>query len=222
MRRAPPSRKPRLKAAPLAAAPSPPRRRAPKGSDRSRRATSETRAGDRAGWIIQIGATDDADKANDLLIRARAKNRATLASAKPLTEKVKKGEDVFYRARFAGLDSATAESACRSLKKSGFSCFARATIEIRVSAMSVQQDVLGLIDPRSQSGRAAMVWMKLLHQRTMRADDFLGARALRQAQDFIRFVARHRVAAAASPPPRLALTLVCVTPAGKPAVEISL
>jgi D-alanyl-D-alanine carboxypeptidase len=47
-----------------------------------------------------------------------------LASATPLTEKVKKGEDVFYRARFAGLDSATAESACRSLKKSGFSCFA--------------------------------------------------------------------------------------------------
>ncbi|HYA73269.1 MAG TPA: serine hydrolase [Roseiarcus sp.] len=84
----------------------------------------ETRAGDRTGWIIQIGATDDANKANDLLIRARAKDRAMLASAKPLTEKVKKGEDVFYRARFAGLDSATAESACRSLKKSGFSCFA--------------------------------------------------------------------------------------------------
>ena len=57
-----------------------------------------------------------------------------------------------------------------------------------------------------------MVWMKLLHQRTMRADDFLGARALRQAQDFIRFVARHRLAAPASPPPLLALTLVCVTP----------
>ena len=58
------------------------------------------------------------------MIRARAKNRATLASAKPFTEKVKKGEDVFYRARFAGLDSASAETACRSLKKSGFPCFA--------------------------------------------------------------------------------------------------
>jgi D-alanyl-D-alanine carboxypeptidase len=84
----------------------------------------EARAGDRAGWIIQIGATDDANKANDLLVRARAKDRAMLATAKPLTEKVKKGEDVFYRARFAGLDSATAESACRTLKKSGFACFA--------------------------------------------------------------------------------------------------
>ena len=88
--------------------------------------------------------------------------------------------------------------------------------------MSVQQNILGLIDPRGQSGRAAMVWMKLLHQSSVRADDFLGARAFRQAQDFIRLVARHRVAAAASPPPRLGLTLVCVTPAGKPAVEICL
>jgi len=84
----------------------------------------EARAGDRGGWIIQIGASDDEAKVADLLIQARAKSGAMLASAKPLTEKVMKGEDVFYRARFAGLDSASAESACRSLKKSGFSCFA--------------------------------------------------------------------------------------------------
>ncbi len=84
----------------------------------------EARAGDRSGWVIQIGASDDEAKVADLLIQARAKSGATLASAKSLTEKVTKGEDVFYRARFAGLDSASAESACRSLKKSGFSCFA--------------------------------------------------------------------------------------------------
>lgn len=76
------------------------------------------------GWIIQIGATDDAAKATALLARARERNRAALGAAKPLTEKVRKGEDVFYRARFAGLDSASAESACRSLKRTGFSCFA--------------------------------------------------------------------------------------------------
>ena len=76
------------------------------------------------GWIIQIGATDDAGKANDLLSRAREKERSTLASAKPLTEKFQRGADTFYRARFAGLDSASAETACRSLKRSGFSCFA--------------------------------------------------------------------------------------------------
>jgi D-alanyl-D-alanine carboxypeptidase len=79
---------------------------------------------DHGGWIIQIGISDDAGKANDLLARARAQNHGTLAQARPFTEKVAKGEDVFYRARFAGLDSASAETACRSLKKSGFACFA--------------------------------------------------------------------------------------------------
>jgi D-alanyl-D-alanine carboxypeptidase len=75
------------------------------------------------GWAIQVGASADLAKANALLIRAREENRLTLASAKPIAEKVRKGEDTFYRARFAGLDSASAESACRSLKRNGFSCF---------------------------------------------------------------------------------------------------
>jgi D-alanyl-D-alanine carboxypeptidase len=75
------------------------------------------------GWAIQVGASADLAKANALLIRAREENRSTLASAKPITQKVRKGEDTFYRARFAGLDSASAESACRSLKRNGFSCF---------------------------------------------------------------------------------------------------
>ncbi len=79
---------------------------------------------DHGGWIIQIGISDDAGKANGLLARARAQNHGQLAQARPFTEKVAKGEDVFYRARFAGLDSASAETACRSLKKSGFACFA--------------------------------------------------------------------------------------------------
>jgi len=86
--------------------------------------TDAPRAGKDA-WIIQIGASDDADKANELLIRARAQNKSTLASARPVTEKFKKGDAVFYRARFAGLDAATAEQACRSLKRSGFACFAQ-------------------------------------------------------------------------------------------------
>ena len=75
------------------------------------------------GWMIQIGAPDNLAKANALLSRARERNRSTLASAKPLTEKVRKGDATLYRARFAGLDSASAEAACRSLKRTGFSCF---------------------------------------------------------------------------------------------------
>ena len=75
------------------------------------------------GWMIQIGAPDNLAKANALLSRARERNRSTLASAKPLTEKVRKGDATLYRARFAGLDSASAEAACRSLKRTGFPCF---------------------------------------------------------------------------------------------------
>ena len=76
------------------------------------------------GYLIQIGATDDQSKAKSLLSRAMAQNKGLLASAKPLTEKVQKGDDTFYRARFAMDDSARADAACKSLKRTGFSCIA--------------------------------------------------------------------------------------------------
>jgi D-alanyl-D-alanine carboxypeptidase len=88
------------------------------GEDRGRDGSAA-----RGNWMIQIGATDDPAKANALLIRARERNRSTLAAAKPVTESVRKGDGTLYRARFAMLDSASAESACRSLKHNGFSCF---------------------------------------------------------------------------------------------------
>ena len=75
------------------------------------------------GWMIQIGATDDATKATDLLTRAKLQGKGALASARPFTEKVQKGDTTLYRARFAGLENDTAEAACKSLKKSGFACF---------------------------------------------------------------------------------------------------
>ncbi len=76
------------------------------------------------GWIIQIGATDDPAKAQALLDKARQHGRALLAGARPVTEKVRGADGTLYRARFAGLEQASAESACRSLKRSGFACFA--------------------------------------------------------------------------------------------------
>jgi D-alanyl-D-alanine carboxypeptidase len=98
---------------------------AARAKDESRVARNDDpRPTSRDGWMIQIGATDNAGKASDLLSRAWTQNRSTLASAKPLTEKVEKGDGTFYRARFAGLDSNTAEAACKSLKRTGFSCFA--------------------------------------------------------------------------------------------------
>ncbi|HLH10829.1 MAG TPA: D-alanyl-D-alanine carboxypeptidase family protein [Methylovirgula sp.] len=76
------------------------------------------------GWMIQIGATDDAAKAAALLERAKARKLGVLDDAQAFTEKVQKGDETLYRARFAGLDADDAETACRSLRKSGFACFA--------------------------------------------------------------------------------------------------
>ncbi len=76
------------------------------------------------GWMIQIGATDDADKAAALLTRAKSQRGVALGSAKPFTEIVHKGNGTLYRARFAGLEESKAEAACKALKTSGFNCFA--------------------------------------------------------------------------------------------------
>jgi D-alanyl-D-alanine carboxypeptidase len=86
--------------------------------------TVESQPASRDGWKIQIAATDDAGKANTMLTRAQAENRATLALAKPFTERVQRGDATLYRARFAVLDANAADAACRSLKRTGFSCFA--------------------------------------------------------------------------------------------------
>jgi D-alanyl-D-alanine carboxypeptidase len=77
-----------------------------------------------SGWVIQIGATDDADKAAALLAKAKSQKSALLSSAHPFTETVRKGRETLYRARFAGLEESKAEAACKALKTSGFSCFA--------------------------------------------------------------------------------------------------
>lgn len=78
----------------------------------------------RRGWMIQIGATDDRAQASELLARAKAHGPQSLHRAKPFTEKIQKGSETFYRARFAGLAAGAAEAACKSLKRSGFACFA--------------------------------------------------------------------------------------------------
>jgi D-alanyl-D-alanine carboxypeptidase len=76
------------------------------------------------GWLIQIGAFDDENDAKQHLSDARTKLHSALASADPFTERVQKGDKALYRARFAGFDKATAEAACRQLKRSDFVCMA--------------------------------------------------------------------------------------------------
>ena len=71
--------------------------------------------------MIQLGATDDEEKAKAVLDRAGK----ILPKASPFTEKVTVRGNTLYRARFSGFDkSVEAENACKALKKSGFSCFA--------------------------------------------------------------------------------------------------
>lgn len=77
----------------------------------------------RPGWMIQIGAAENQEKAIQMLARARSQLQGFPASAKPFTEKVQKGSETLYRARFAGLEEDSAQSACKALKRSGFACF---------------------------------------------------------------------------------------------------
>jgi D-alanyl-D-alanine carboxypeptidase len=76
----------------------------------------------RTGWVIQVAATDDKSKALAILADAKSKNKV-LASAESFTEQVNKGNATLYRARFGGFESDSAENACKSLKKTGYSCF---------------------------------------------------------------------------------------------------
>jgi D-alanyl-D-alanine carboxypeptidase len=77
------------------------------------------------GWVIQIGATDDEDKAKAMLDNARSKSGRLLAKSSPFTEKVTQKGSTLYRARFSGFqESDDAQKACKILKKSGFNCFA--------------------------------------------------------------------------------------------------
>ncbi|GGE47352.1 penicillin-binding protein [Agaricicola taiwanensis] len=78
----------------------------------------------RTGWLIQVGATDDPSKAENLLQRAQSRASNALSRAEPFTEPVQKGEQTLYRARFAGFTEKTAQAACKALKNRDIACFA--------------------------------------------------------------------------------------------------
>lgn len=101
-----------------------PETRASSSNLASRASADLLRAPEARGWIIQIGATPDIEKATELLARAKSEGPKTLATAHAFTEKIQKGSETLYRARFAGLEADTAEHVCKTLIRSGFSCFA--------------------------------------------------------------------------------------------------
>jgi D-alanyl-D-alanine carboxypeptidase len=75
-------------------------------------------------WLIQIGAFDGEDEAKRRLTAVRLKLSAAIAGTEPSIERGRRGSKAVYRARFTGFDKASAESACKQLKRGAFECIA--------------------------------------------------------------------------------------------------
>ena len=85
----------------------------------------QVRSPSRSNWLIQLGATDEENKALDIINRAKSQSQRALSQAQGFTEKVQKDGAILYRARFSGFNEPDeANAACKQLKRSGFSCFA--------------------------------------------------------------------------------------------------
>jgi D-alanyl-D-alanine carboxypeptidase len=80
------------------------------------------------GWIVQVGALDSENEAQQRIEAARHHAKGLLTKADPFTETVTtKGDKKLYRARFAGLDREQAEAVCRTLRRSDISCITMRT-----------------------------------------------------------------------------------------------
>ena len=88
--------------------------------------------------------------------------------------------------------------------------------------MTIQEGVLGLVDTRGQPRRAALVGVQLLHQRAMRAADGLLVRPGLKAKDLVGLFLGHRARSRRAALPRTRISISVFTPAGLPAVKISL
>jgi D-alanyl-D-alanine carboxypeptidase len=78
----------------------------------------------RGPWIIQVGAFPKETEAKDRLREAQSVAGKLVAKADPFTEKVVKGNQELYRARFAGFDQHAAEAACKVFKRNEIACMA--------------------------------------------------------------------------------------------------
>jgi D-alanyl-D-alanine carboxypeptidase len=78
----------------------------------------------RGPWIIQVGAFPKETEAKDRLRAAQSLAKAMLAKADPFTERFVKGNQEYYRARFAGFDQHGAEAVCKYFKRNDIACLA--------------------------------------------------------------------------------------------------
>ena len=77
-----------------------------------------------SGWLIQVGALESVEAANDRITEARNKAANVLRRADAYTEPVTKGDKTLHRARFVGFDKDHAEAACKALKRADIVCMA--------------------------------------------------------------------------------------------------
>lgn len=87
-------------------------------------ATAPPRSGSRTGWVIQVGAYPAESEAQQQLASVRSKAARLLSSADAFTEPVQRGDTTLYRARFAVVDRAQAEAACKFLRANEVDCLA--------------------------------------------------------------------------------------------------
>ncbi|CEJ13201.1 Sporulation related domain protein [bacterium YEK0313] len=85
-------------------------------------AQPEAAAQRRGEWSIQLGAFPTEAAALATLREARESNGSQLGSADPYTERVERSGMTLIRARFAGFDRASADAACRVLKRNDYDC----------------------------------------------------------------------------------------------------
>jgi D-alanyl-D-alanine carboxypeptidase len=78
----------------------------------------------RGAWVIQVGAFPKETEAQERLREAQTLARHVVARAEPFTERITKGSQELYRARFAGFDQDSAEAACRYFKRNEIACMA--------------------------------------------------------------------------------------------------
>jgi D-alanyl-D-alanine carboxypeptidase len=78
----------------------------------------------RGVWMIQVGAFPKETEAKDRLREAQMLAKTLVAKAEPFTERVTKGSQELYRARFAGFDQDAAEAACKYFKRNEIACMA--------------------------------------------------------------------------------------------------
>jgi D-alanyl-D-alanine carboxypeptidase len=76
----------------------------------------------RGAWMIQVGAFPEQEKAQERIRQAQDLGKDLVANADPFTERVVKGSQELYRARFAGFNQSAAAAACSYFKRNDIDC----------------------------------------------------------------------------------------------------